>query len=197
MPLWAYVHHTCAGTGVTRSCELPRSSWPLSHLTSLRTRWFLVIPRLSMQLAFLSLEGIKVSFAFPALQRPNVLYMVWFVQSIRNLNSTIFQQTNPLNCHHHYAPSFPHTVWSYQNTNFLGNSPSSSLLLERTSGDDSDCDDENSSFHFFRFFGGGSAFILSCLTLGFVEEAFVVVVFDTGGSEVLLLLGLDRTFLQC
>jgi hypothetical protein len=80
----------------------------------------------------------------------------------------------------------------------LGNSPSSSLLLERTSGDDSDCDDENSSFHFFLFFGGGSAFILSCLALGFVDGVFVVVVFDTGGSEVLLiLLGLDGIFLQC
>lgn len=64
----------------------------------------------------------------------------------------------------------------------MENSPSS-LLLEWTSGDD-----ENSSFHFFRFFGGGSAFTFSCLPLGFMEGAFVVVVFGVGGSEVLLLL---------
>jgi hypothetical protein len=70
----------------------------------------------------------------------------------------------------------------------MENSPSSSLLLEWTSGDESDCEDENSSFHFFRFFGGGSAFIFNCLSLGFMEGAFVVAVFDVGGSEVLLLL---------
>ena len=41
------------------------------------------------------------------------------------------------------------------------------------------------------FFGGGSAFTFSCLTLGFMEGAFVVAVFGVGGSEVLLpLLGL-------
>lgn len=80
----------------------------------------------------------------------------------------------------------------------MQNSPSSSLLLEWISGDESDWDDENSSFHFFRFFGGGSAFTLACLTLGFVEGAFVDVVFVVGGSEVLLLLlGLAWTVLQC
>lgn len=70
----------------------------------------------------------------------------------------------------------------------MENLPSSSLLLEWISGEESDWDDENSSFHFFRFFGGGSAFTFSCLTLGFTEGAFVVVVFGVGGSEVLLLL---------
>lgn len=70
----------------------------------------------------------------------------------------------------------------------MEDSPSSSLLLEWISGDESDWDDENSSFHFFRFFGGGSAFIFSCLPLGFMEGAFVVVIFGVGGSEVLLLL---------
>lgn len=70
----------------------------------------------------------------------------------------------------------------------MEHSPSSSLLLEWISGDESDWDDDNSSFHFFRFFGGGSAFTFSCLTLGFVEGAFVFAVFGGGGSDVLLLL---------
>lgn len=82
-------------------------------------------------------------------------------------------------------------ISNYQGIHFMKNSPSSSLLLEWISGDESDWDDENSSFHFFLFFGGGSAFTFSCLTLGFMEGAFVVAVFGVGGSEVLLpLLGL-------